>query len=411
MAQFTQDPQLSPRRVEEVSDLRQLVVHEQAWRELVSRSDHATIFDTYEWITAWLEAFWQGRAIRFLFFWEHDTLVGVAPLLVDESGEVWCASSVVTPVNRHGYRTSVICAGDPTAVLGSLLKHVKSQRGFARLAFPNSLASVPVATPLPALAERHGLSSLVFLGTPSPILRVSGDWESFLRSKSSHLERETRRKVKRFHSAGRTEIAVVTKPQDCERAMRDIVEIEKNSWKDEANVSLNREPRLTRLHSNFAFAAASSGLLRLYVLYLDGKPLAYIFGVVFRNEYYAFKTAYDSSYRTLSPGIVLFDRMFRDAFDQRLDVVDLGPGSDMRWKSEFANDVRDHVNVCVFNPQSVRCQCCSLYQRWLRPFIKATWPGLSRAIAGGRRNGRSGSHQHDHDRPCCGTQTSSASPS
>jgi CelD/BcsL family acetyltransferase involved in cellulose biosynthesis len=365
-------------RVEEVSDSSMLGSYRDQWNALLARSSDASMFDTYEWLTSWIKAFWEGRAIRFLFFWNENELQGIAPLLQDEHGEVWCASSLVCPVNRHGNRASVICAENPAEIFEALITHLQRNRKCVKLAFPYAFTAASVNSILPATAATLGMSSLVVQNIVSPIVRVAGDWPSYLKSRSSHLAKEVKRKVKQFQKAGQVEIKIVSQSDECLQAMQDILYIDKHSWKQEKGVSLDIVPHVQRLYETFAQTAATSGLLQTYLLYLDSKPVCYVYGVVFHNEYYALRTSYDSEYVKLSPGIVLFDRILNDAFEQGRKVVDFGPGSDSRWKQDFANDLRTLVNVCVFSSRSIRCRCCGVYQKQLKPLIKRRLPLLVR---------------------------------
>ena len=77
---------------------------------------------------------------------------------------------------------------------------------------------------------------------------------------------------------------------------------------------------------------------------------------------------------------MLFERLFRDAFGERLEVVDLGWGSDSRWKSELGNDSRAHVHLCVFAASDVRCHACGLYRRDVKPFIKKNFAGVLQRV-------------------------------
>lgn len=364
--------------VEQVSEIRELVRYEREWKDLVSGLAGASIFDTYEWVTAWLDCFWRNKPISFLFFRKEGSLVGIAPLLADRCGDIWCAHTFISPVNLHGNRANVICAENPAAVLEALLAYLGRERKRFRLAFPNALSTIPLASFLPEIAARHDMLTIVFPGIASPIIRIRGDWQSYLKSRSTHLAKEMRRKLKLLERAGRAEVLTVTSVDQCSEAMQDILHIEKCSWKEQAGISLSAMPHLAEFHQRFAEEAARRGWLRLYLLHLDSKPIAYVYGVVFQNEFYAFKTAYNHDYQKLSPGIVLFEHVFHDAFDQGLETVDLGLGDESRWKSELANDLREHVNVCVFNRLSLRCRCCRLYQQIIKPFIKQRMPFIVR---------------------------------
>ena len=49
---------------------------------------------------------------------------------------------------------------------------------------------------------------------------------------------------------------------------------------------------------------------------------------------------------------------------------------DSFWQNEVANDLRKHINVAVFRRLSMRGNCCRLYERSIKPFVRRTMPRL-----------------------------------
>jgi hypothetical protein len=359
--------------VEQVSDARELARYQSEWTDLVSGLAGASIFDTYEWVTAWLDCFWKNKPIYFLFFRNEQSLVGIAPLLKDREGELWCAKTLVSPINCHSRRANIICGLNPALLFEALFTHLQNGHQCRPLTFLRTLSDGPLALNLPEIANRHHKSVLLIDEPPSPIIRLTSDWETYQKSRSRHLAKEVRRKVKRFENAGHGERRIAQSADQCDQAIADVMRIERNSWKENAGTSLTADPNFCRFYRDLAATAARNGWLRLYLLYLDSVPVAYVYGIVFQNQYYALKTSFDENYRELSPGVVLFDHVFRDTFASGLEVFDL-LGVESRWKTECANDQREHVTVCVFDRFSVRCQCCRLYELNIKPFVKRRMP-------------------------------------
>jgi hypothetical protein len=349
-------------RVEQVFNISELAHYEVEWKLLISRMTGASVFDTYEWVTTWLDCFWKDKPICCLFFWKESLLIGILLLLEDQAGVSWCTGSLVSASFWESNRANIICSEDPEAVFEALLDYLYKKRPRFHLAFLQTLAQGPVAQALPEIAKRNRAYTVLFHALPSPIIRITSDWEMYLNSRSRHFAREMRRKVKHFENAGRIQRLTVSNVDQCDQAMQDILCIDKNSWKEEAGSSLHAKPRQAWLYGTFASRAAENGWLRLYLQYLDSKPVAYLYGIVFQNQFYAFKTSYDKAFRQLTPGIVLFDYAFRNIFKQRLEMIDL-LGIESRWKNEFANDFKKQVNVC-----------CRMYQKNVKPFIKKTLP-------------------------------------
>jgi hypothetical protein len=361
--------------VEEVSEISELVRFKDEWKALVPRSVEGTVFETYEWMTTWLDCFWEERPISFLFLRDEKSLVGMVPLLNDHKGELGCPGTLVSPINGHSPWADVLYTENLPAILEASLNHLaKKQRHFS-LVFPSVLATRPLVPILPEVANGRRMHTRFLAGSAPFVLRINGDWDVYLKSRSHHTARETKRKVKRFDGAGRAERVIVDNVDCLDRAMEDILLIEEHSWKEELGSSFTAKGYLSRFYGTFAALAAQNNWLRIYLLYLDSKPVAHIYGAEYRNQYYALKTSYHSDYRNLAPGIVLFDHAFRDVFARKLESFHF-LGQATRWKQEFANDVEKNVGLCAFTKGFTRCAWCDLYQCHLKGYVKKQWPFL-----------------------------------
>ena len=228
--------------------------------------------------------------------------MGVAPLLNDKAGDVWCEGTLVSPFNAHVSWASVLCADNNTTRIctEACLDHLAMEQCCVRLAFPSVLAAGSLAQICRRSPAVGRCTAAVLDRSSSPLVHINGDWESHLKSQSRHTAKEARRKVKRFDGAGHAERVVIVSEDRVEQAMRDVLFIEERSWKEELGSSFTAGPGLTRFYGTFASQAAENGWLRLYLLYLDSRPVAHIYGVVLQNHYYALKTSYDMAYRQLS---------------------------------------------------------------------------------------------------------------
>ena len=73
--------------IEDVSGLRGL---EDAWLDLLQRSDAASIYVTPEWMRAWWQVFSAGRRLFVVAAWDGSLLVGLAPLLLRRVFQMGC---------------------------------------------------------------------------------------------------------------------------------------------------------------------------------------------------------------------------------------------------------------------------------------------------------------------------------
>ncbi len=120
-------------RVEEVAAAGDLGRYRADWDTLAERAPGAELFETYPWVSTWLETYWAGRPLAFLFVYSGDTLVGLAPLLDDREGEIGCPRSLVAPVNPHARRCGLLADGDPGTVVAAMLSHMEGTRRASRM--------------------------------------------------------------------------------------------------------------------------------------------------------------------------------------------------------------------------------------------------------------------------------------
>ncbi len=365
--------------VTEVRTSDELGRHAAEWDALLTRSPVSDFFQTFEWVSSWLRSFWRGRPLAFLFVRRRGELVGIAPLLRDQAGELGChcAGAWRLPINDHSPRADLIQAGELDGVLDALLARL-GHTFFSRISLGQVRFDAPLARALPDAARRHGLALQVSEGAAVPIIRLDGDWERYLTTRSSHLARELRRKQRKLEREHRVEWRTISRPEECDRALEDLRQIERGSWKERAGSSFSRA-EIGELYGSLARRCAARGWLRLHLLYLDDVPAAHLLGVEHRGEYLAIKTSFDERFKESSPGSVLITHALQDACARGLRTFDL-LGVESRWKRELANDTRRHLELCVYPRTALTCQLCALreqvYRKRVRPFVLAQLPHL-----------------------------------
>jgi hypothetical protein len=95
--------------------------------------------------------------------------------------------------------------------------------------------------------------------------------------------------------------------------------------------------------------AAENGWLRAYVLYLEGKPVAFWTGVVYQRCLHADHVAYDPSYGEVSPGIFLFLSILEDLREEDIESIDFGRGN-TQFRECFCDVQRAESQTHIFAP-------------------------------------------------------------
>ncbi|MGE3396248.1 MAG: GNAT family N-acetyltransferase [Sphingomonas sp.] len=98
----------------------------------------------------------------------------------------------------------------------------------------------------------------------------------------------------------------------------------------------------------------AAGALRLGIARLQGEPVAAQLWLVENGEATIHKLAYAESAKSLSPGTILGEAMFRHALDvDRVKTIDYGTG-DEAYKAEWMAERRTLWRVAAYNPRTIR---------------------------------------------------------
>lgn len=360
-------------RVEEVARIAELDRYRQPWRALHARSADADLFNSFEWLRAWLAAFWDERPISFRFVWRGNELVGLLPLLPDRHGELSCRGALVTAANLQTPRLNLLSAGHDAEILRAALRHEVGRSNRVRIVFKRLAADADSVSSLQAAAAGAGLRTIARRAGASPFVRFDGGWSDYLDQRTGKLRHELRRKRRRFLAEEGARWRVLGEPEDVDEAVRAVMEIERASWKQAQGTSFDTEAGVADFYVHLAHRLAAAGMLRVYLLELGDRPIAHVYSAVHGSALYALKTSYRSDQSRLSPGAVIIGYVLESACAEGYDVVDL-LGAQDGWKTPLATHSRQLRTVCVASRTVPRCYGCWLLQSKVKPLARRLRP-------------------------------------
>lgn len=372
--------------VAEVADTRSLEALAADWRDLEARARERCFFSSWDWTASWLESFRGERRLVALVAREEDRLVGVLPLLQKKWRAPLSRPRLEFAANEQSPCACILHEGPSAPVIGAVLEHLARTRGRSSLRLPLLPDGAEAHAALREQAAARDLRVFERPGRRSTRIRVGSSWAAYLATRSKHTQREWRRKTKKLHEAGRVETRVVTSRAELPGALQDVLEIEARSWKNETGTSFQREAGVEAFYRRLAERCADRGVLRLALLYLDGRPAAHCLAVVHAGELLALKTSFDRGLAALSPGLALMLTLCEEAFAEGLAAIDL-LGHPDRWKTEMANEERLHLDVCVFPRGLLGCEACAFVEERVEPALRRRLPSRvtslgQRALAG-----------------------------
>lgn len=97
--------------------------------------------------------------------------------------------------------------------------------------------------------------------------------------------------------------------------------------------------------------SAEKGWLKGYTVSLDGEPVAFCSGRLYNGTMYGEWTGYDSAFKELEPGTVVFLKMVEDLCRSGVREIDFGPG-DASYKRRLGDRTVSERPTTIFAPTS-----------------------------------------------------------
>jgi CelD/BcsL family acetyltransferase involved in cellulose biosynthesis len=265
------------------------------WCGLLDRVSDPVPFMHPTWQRVWLEEFADGREPLYLTARDGSSLVGVAPLLRDGDG-----LSFVGHYSICDYMDFVVPQDGASDVFAALFAAL-ARESWSVLELRGLRDSSPALAELPALAEANGFAAEREDEAVAPRIILAPSWDDYVSSLGKKDRHELRRKIRRVQAAGELELRAHTSPEAVEEHLPVLLRMMVESRADKANFM---SEQMGRFFHRMALAMAGEGLVRLYELELDSKPVASVLCFDQGGQFYLYNSGYEPDASGLAVGIV-----------------------------------------------------------------------------------------------------------
>jgi len=311
------------------------------WSALEARAELRHPFLSADWVSAWWEGFGVPGALRVLTARRGGELCAVLPLVAGR-GAVSRGLAFV-PGRRlallsNGYadRSGVLAPDGEGEAVSALVARLSSGVDGWDFLDLRYMAGEDLERLRGAL-EGAGLDCEVFPSDPCYVLRLDGDMESYLASRSGHFRKRLKETKKRLDRAGPWRVARLDELGSPEEALELFLALDRKSWRAETGTAIAEDPAAVGFYRALVRRFAARGGLDLRLLQLGDEPIAGVLAVEYRGRVFGLKTAFDPEHRALSPGTHLLRTLIEDAFERGHLAFDFIRGEDdlrRRWAGE-----------------------------------------------------------------------------
>lgn len=206
------------------------------------------------------------------------------------------------------------------------------------------------------IKQDHFKDLLRFDGEDAPYVKLEGSWDEYINKKSGNFRHNLRRKEEAFQEGGNSRIMELRSPGDVDAILKKMYEIEKESWKEKADISIALDEKQRRFYESYLKKTASADRLLATFLQIADEDIAFMLHILHRRICFQLKMAYKDKFKERSPGFVSNKYMVKKLFDMGFEEYDFLIGNP-RWKQEWATGARKTFNFYIYNNNRFYSNC------------------------------------------------------
>jgi CelD/BcsL family acetyltransferase involved in cellulose biosynthesis len=173
----------------------------------------------------------------------------------------------------------------------------------------------------------------------SPCVDCRGSFDAWLATRS-HRKTWLRKERRALGDMGMVARLVIDR-DEVAAILDEVLAVDERTWKSTVGGALKQDPALARFYVELASAAATAGVLSLYLLLHEGRIVAFEYNLRADGAMYLLKKGYLPEHHKISPGQILTLHVLRDVFaDPDLDRYDMLGGTPKAdpTKTAYATD-------------------------------------------------------------------------
>ena len=363
--------------VEVITDMAGFMLLKPEWNDLLQSSDADCLFLTWEWLHTWWKYLAVGRKLQLLTVRRGSELLAIAPFAVrprqpERLLPFQALEFLGTGAVGSDYLDLIIRRGAEEEALQSITGYLVEQGSVLELR--QVRAGSRLATLLAWQLQKSGWTANQTITDVCPYLDIAGrSWESYLAGVGSSHRQNVRRRLRRIAALFQVDFQQVRTEAQRRECLPLFAELHRMRWAERCGSDALDGDGIMKFHDEFTTIALQRGWLRLFILRLDGKPAASIYGFKYGKVFYFYQSGFDLAYRDHSVGLVTMGLAIQRAIEEGAAEYDMLHG-DEEYKFLWARGGRDLVRLDCYPPnlEGVLCRQTVGLRQGLKRAVR--WP-------------------------------------
>jgi peptidoglycan/xylan/chitin deacetylase (PgdA/CDA1 family)/CelD/BcsL family acetyltransferase involved in cellulose biosynthesis len=375
--------------VREENDFRGMMAQ---WDALTQESD-ATVFVSWEWVTAWWRVYGNAAGLRiFAAFDDDGVLRGVAPLrsgAIHRYGQnVPSWSFVGDGSNDSDYLDLILFPGWEQRAVEAFWHHWEREFRDGTVLQLNEIPSNSAALPaLKQIAEDRR-----FLWVESPVacasVRLPESWDAYLGSLRPRFRTKVRSVLRALESNTAVQFGFSESLEETQKILPDLFDLHTRRWAAEGKPGVFGPSKKRAFYLELSRVLHERGWLRLSWVKWNGRILACQYGFVFKGVYSQLQEGYEPAAEHLSPGIALRAWSIRELLRQDVREYDF-LGGVKRNKTDWGAEIKYSEQILIAHDSWKNRLVCRGpgWEERMRNTVKSALPGKALKVISTLRRG------------------------
>jgi CelD/BcsL family acetyltransferase involved in cellulose biosynthesis len=340
-------------RMETMQDQAALEGLQGSWSKLLQQSCTNNIFLTWEWLSTWFRHLGEGRRLFIVTVLRGSEVVALLPLAT--SPRAWDRILRVRTVEFLGtgkagsdYLDIIInrdCEQEALSLLTGFAEERRLVLRFAQVKPEGSLVSR-----WGARLEGRGWRLDKARTNICPYIPLAGHtWQSYLGTLGAEHRYNVQRKLRNLKKHFDVAFERACSKSQCRQALSLLLELHNQRWRARGGSDAFFTRRLVAFHEDFIELALARNWLRLFVLRLNGRPAASLYGLRYNDVFYFYQSGFDPAYCKYSVGLAAMAFSIQAAIEEGAAEYDLLHGGEA-YKFHWSRTVRSIGRVEAYPP-------------------------------------------------------------
>jgi CelD/BcsL family acetyltransferase involved in cellulose biosynthesis len=200
------------------------------------------------------------------------------------------------------------------------------------------------------LEKRSGYRPFPLTTDVCPYIDLAGHtWTSYLSTLGSSHRANLLRRCKQVDREFQMRFTRASSEAMRSEFLATLVELHRKRWSEKGASEAFSTPDMIAFHQELSRLALERGWLRLFVLWLDGRPAAALYGFCRNDRFYFFQSGLDPGYSRYSVGLVTMGLAIKSALEEGAEEYDLLHG-DESYKFLWARRKRSIHKLQLYPP-------------------------------------------------------------